>query len=630
MAHSDTHASFDSLLSQQLIRGREPKKTVVVLVRWVLIVACSCLILFSDAEGRGGTLAHLMILFFIFSNLVLATLPGKVFTSHYFDHCLVTFDIIFVTACIWFSGQMYSELYLLYFLIIMIAALGQTLRAIIWSAVLVALVYVAVMFSIGGSSHITDPEILVRIPFFFVVALFYGHFAQVIRSERSEKVEYQKKLGVTKCVREISGLLIRSLDRNTILNTLTKNVSEFCQAEYCAVISRGSKRILVETGNSSISSPKKRCSMLLTDLGRRMETGSSDLFSSRREEIPAVEGGTTQRSQEDLRICFCNDRFSFLPVNGQVESDLYLCLMGSFDSEVLEYVGLLLISASMALNNAGQYQELVHEVEKRQEVVRRLSSVLKFKSEFVANISHEIRTPIHSFIGFAELLLGGGYGELTADQQKILGRMLDNAKGLLELINNILDNARLDAGECKVRCTHGDMKVFIEEIVDTCIALVKDKPVSMQVTCDTEIPTVITDWGVLRQIAINLVSNAVKFTPKGRVEVAAGFDQERRRLTIRVTDTGIGVSAEKIQQIFEPFRQLENSYTKKYAGTGLGLAITKKQVELLGGEIKVRSKPNYGSEFSVHLPVEVKAEERGHPKVIATILKREPVSAVAH
>lgn len=505
----------------------------------------------------------------------------------------------------------------------MIAALGETLRAIIWSSIVVAVVYAAVMMGAGGPAQIVKAEVLIRIPFFFVVALFYGYFAQLVRSERSKRVEYQKQLSAAKRVREISGQLTRTLDRSRIMETLVQTARPFCQAEYAAVISRGTESILAESGDFGVSSGTKRCAVLLTDLNRRIETEESHFPSLCPSGLPAVEGDQRPNPGDHSRVCFSNGLFTFLPVSGQKDSDLYLCLIGRSDHETIEYVRLLLLNASMALNNAGQYQELVHEVEKRKDVVERLSRVLKFKSEFVANISHEIRTPIYSFIGFAELLLGGGYGELPSDQQKVVNRMLDNARSLLQLINNILDNARLDSGEYRIRSTSGKMTAFVQEIAETCAPLLKDKPVSMHVACEEEIPTVVTDWGILRQIAMNLVSNAVKFTPKGRVDILSGYDAEQGRLYFTVRDTGVGVSPEQVSQIFEPFRQLDNSYTRKYAGTGLGLALTKKQIEILGGEIKVESKPNYGSEFAVILPVKYREEEHGQVEAIETVSNQD-------
>ncbi|MCB0324807.1 MAG: HAMP domain-containing histidine kinase [Bdellovibrionales bacterium] len=603
--------------------GRETKKALVVLLRWVLIIACAALILFTERPSQNASVPHAVILFLICSNILLATLPDSLFASRYFDHCLVIVDIFLITGSIWLAGQMSSDLYLLYFLIIMIAAVGETLYVILWSASLVAVVYLLVVNSISGQGNVLAPEFLLRVPFFFVVALFYGYFTQVVRSERSEKVEFRKQLRETQRIRELTAQLSRSLDRDTILSTLVVAVRDVCGVRYCAVLSRGTGTLCAEAGESNIASAKRRSSLFLGALERRLPSGMIN-GSVRRTPQPAVEQGEDPSRAEQA---FSSKDLHFMPLSGGNDSDLFLVFLGDVDRETADYAALLMVSAVMALNNAGQYQALLHEVEKRQEVVKQLGSALEFKSEFVANISHELRTPIYSFIGFAELLVSGGYGELSDEQQKVVNRMLENAESLLELINNILDHAKMEAGQFNVRCTQKHLDSFIRDIVDTCRPLLKDKPVTLHSICPEEMPVVVTDWSILRQIALNLVSNAVKFTESGRVELHAGFDEASQALFMRVRDTGVGIPPEKCTQIFEPFRQLETSYTKKYAGTGLGLAITKKQIEMLGGSISVESERGKGSCFTVLLPMKFDRREQGGVKLLSAVVAEEPVHA---
>ena len=292
-----------------------------------------------------------------------------------------------------------------------------------------------------------------------------------------------------------------------------------------------------------------------------------------------------------------------VPLNNKLESDLYLCVSGEVDEETFEYARVLLLSASMALHNAGQYQALVHEVEKRQQVAKQLTKALDFKSEFLANISHELRTPLYSLIGYAELVAGGGYGEVNEEQVSILNRVMGNANETLELINNILDISKLEAGELKPNFQPGSLKDFVDELVATCAPLLQDKPVALRVDVRSAVPNLISDWGMLRHIIMNLLSNAMKFTSQGEVVLAAKVDKKLRQLVFQVRDTGIGIDEEGIEEIFQAFRQLDNAYIKKYAGTGLGLSITKKQVELLGGSIRVKSEIGVGSIFTVFIPL---------------------------
>lgn len=585
-------------------RDGEAKKTAVVLLRWVLVITTSCLILFADERGN-ELRSHLVVLGLIFSNFVVAALPNSVFIKKSFDSLIVSVDILFVSTGLWISGHATGDFYLLYFLIIMISALGETLRSIIWSATLVAVVYTAVSASSSGTRALVDGDILIRIPFFFIVAIFYGYFAQLVRAERSARVSFQTKWTLAKRLRELGTSLAGSLDRQRIIETLVHAQCEFCEVPYCAVVSRGQKLILAEAGKSDLRPAGEKVISICASLERRIL--SRERGRSQTEDVATPSTRRTVIGDQSV-VSFVEGNFTLVPISPTIDSDLYLVLAGAVSGEILEYVAVLLVSATMALNNSAQYQALVHEVEKRQEVNRQLSEAVQFKSQFLANISHEIRTPLHSFIGFGELFLSGGYGALSDEQSAVISRMVKNAKSLLDLINDILDLSKLEAGATKVRRAPGEIQEFLDDIAETCVPLLSDKPVAFHVGTQGPVPNLVVDWGVLRQIAINLVSNAIKFTARGRIDVSVRYEGEREKLSLVVRDTGVGIDSEKFQEIFEPFRQLENTYTKKYAGTGLGLAISKRQAELMGGDISVRSKLGAWSEFTLRIPASPKGD----------------------
>ncbi len=608
---------------REAIAGRETKKAIVVLLRWVLIIVCSAMILLTEGGPQEKRIAHAVILLLICSNIMLATLPRAVFGAKYFDHCLVLIDLLLITGSIWVAGNLSSDLYLLYFFVIMIAAVGETLYVILWSASLVAVVYLLVVSSLSSGEVFLAPEYLIRVPFFFVIALFYGYFTQLVRKERTQKASYKRQLSTTQKVRDLSAQLSRTLDRKTILETLVHAICELCSVEFCAVVSRNRQMVLAQTAAKDETEVAPSAEDLFTILEERLfrkQSGSRSVFDSQQRAItidPAFKKVTKTVPVREL--------LHFMPFTGNSDTDMYLVLHGEISEEAADRAALVLVSAVLALNNAGQYQALLHEVEKRQEVVKQLGAALEFKSEFVANISHEVRTPIYSFIGFAELLASGGYGEMNEEQEAAVKRMLQNAQQLLEMINNILDHTKMESGEFRVSCTQGDLESFVEGIAETCRPLVRDKPVSIHSTCSESTPTVVTDWCLLRQIALNLVSNAVKFTEQGRVEIEAGYDESSSAFFLNVSDTGVGIAEERLEEIFEPFRQLENSYTKRYAGTGLGLAITKKQIEMLGGEITVSSRENEGSLFSVVFPVKIELADSGIRKLFSSVIEEEPI-----
>ena len=579
----------------------EGKRSAVILLRWVLVIASSSIILFTGATEEDRVVAHLSVLVLVLSNIFVSLLPNSAFAHRYFDPALVTIDIVLVSCALWLSGHVSGDFYLLYFLIIMIAAIGETLRSIIWSACLVSAVYLGLSATHGGASEVLTSEVLIRIPFFFIVAIFYGYFTQMVRSERSAKVNFQAKWTIGKRLREFSNVLSLSLDRQSILEALVRAERDLIDAPYCAILSRGSQSIVAESGDESERPERSALGKLLSNLDRRIgnrEKGRDILADAMTSMVLTGEGRGL--SPEPSLISFASEDGTFMPVSPHGESDLYLFVASKLSREMLEYSGLLLMSASLALKNAGQYHALVHEVEKRQMVARELGEALEFKSQFLANISHEIRTPLYSFLGFGELLLGGGYGQVAEEQAEVMGRMMRNARNLLDLINDILDLSKLEAGAMGARIAAGSVREFIRDTFETCEPLLKDKSVSLHSAVQGEADEVHTDWGIVRQITMNLVSNAVKFTNKGRVELSATVGIELR---VSVRDTGVGIASERVHEIFEPFRQLENSYTKRFAGTGLGLAISKRQAELLGGRIEVQSRPGQGSLFTLIVPL---------------------------
>jgi len=195
------------------------------------------------------------------------------------------------------------------------------------------------------------------------------------------------------------------------------------------------------------------------------------------------------------------------------------------------------------------------------------------------------------------------YGELSGRQEEALSRMYTASQHLLELVNDILDLAKIEAGMMPVHVEPVDLSLLIRELSQTIEPMVRRKSLEYRVRLGEAMPLLETDRTKVKQIVLNLLSNAVKFTHHGHISVEAETAPDGEGIALRVSDSGIGIKEEDIPKIFEDFRQVDQSSTREYGGTGLGLSITKKLLHLLGGTIRVESAPGEGSTFTVFLPL---------------------------
>ena len=228
----------------------------------------------------------------------------------------------------------------------------------------------------------------------------------------------------------------------------------------------------------------------------------------------------------------------------------------------------------------------------------------RLKSEFLASVSHELRTPMNAIIGYTKLMLDGLDGDLTEQQVADLQRVAQAADNLLGLINGLLDLAKIEAGKMELNSEEVDINTVIEEVIELIRPQADAKGLALETDVPRALPAAFADRARVRQVLVNLAANAVKFTERGSVTVAATVADSW--ITLAVTDTGVGIPAEAQLYIFDEFRQADSSTTRKYGGTGLGLAISKRLVALHGGRLWVDSAAGVGSTFSFTLPIRMR------------------------
>ncbi len=238
---------------------------------------------------------------------------------------------------------------------------------------------------------------------------------------------------------------------------------------------------------------------------------------------------------------------------------------------------------------------------------RELEKANRLKSDFLANMSHELRTPINALIGYTALMLERIYGDINAQQEEGLHRIQASAQHLLTLINDVLDLAKIEAGKMPLHLENVSLGEVVREIAEQLEPLVRRKGLDLVCEVPPDGIAMHTDRTKVKQILLNIVSNAVKFTQAGRVVVRAA--REGDTVQIDVTDTGIGIRPKDLGAIWEDFRQVDQSRTREFGGTGLGLSITRKLVDALGGQVGVASEYGKGSTFTVRLSARVAAAQ---------------------
>jgi signal transduction histidine kinase len=236
------------------------------------------------------------------------------------------------------------------------------------------------------------------------------------------------------------------------------------------------------------------------------------------------------------------------------------------------------------------------------QLYQQLETANRHKSDFLASMSHEFRTPLNAIIGYGRLVRRATEGQISPLQRENLQDLLNNAERLLNLIDSLLDFAKIEAGKMAVRVEPVRVSEIIHGAASTIESILNSASVRLVREIAPDIPPLNTDREKLRQIILNLLGNAVKFTERGEIRIAAC--QQNGSLKLVVSDTGIGIEKKDLDQIFEKFHQGDLSSSKKYRGTGLGLAIVKQFVNLLGGEITVESEVGKGSVFTVTLPLD--------------------------
>ncbi len=296
--------------------------------------------------------------------------------------------------------------------------------------------------------------------------------------------------------------------------------------------------------------------------------------------------------------------------------DIQSVTPGAFVPDDLSVLQILADQVAIAIDNARSY-------ELSQQAVQEIREIDHVKTQFLANMSHELRTPLNSIIGFSRVILKGIDGPVTDIQQQDLTAIYNSGQHLLGLINDVLDIAKIEAGKMELSFDEVNIADIIASVMSTASGLVKDKPIKLIKNIPVELPQVRADAIRVRQVLLNLLSNAAKFTDEGQITVEAnvqGGPSGDSEILVSVSDTGPGITPEDQAKLFQAFSQVDDSPTRKTGGSGLGLSISHQLVQLHGGRIGVHSLPGKGSTFYFTLPLYRAHDDKGESKGTKVVL----------
>ena len=428
---------------------------------------------------------------------------------------------------------------------------------------------------------------------------FLAVHQDITERKRSEQA-LQRRNTYLAASSEIGRLVTSTLDVNTIFTRAVSLISErfgfYFAAIYIIEENGFSARLQEAKGEAGEKMKTQKHSFVVgspTVVGKVAETGES-LVVNNIEQEPLYQPNPLlldTRAEVAIPLRTGTRTVGVIDIQSTQEN--------AFTTDDISVLQSLADQVTVAIENARSY-------ELSQQLIKDLREVDQLKSQFLANMSHELRTPLNSIIGFSRVIIKGIDGPVSEMQMQDLTAIYNSGQHLLGLINDILDLARIEAGKMELNFEEVHLSEMVTSVMSTAKGLVKEKPIQLVSLIPPDMPTVRGDTMRVRQVLINLLSNASKFTDEGTITVEAGVQKGpngKLEALINVIDTGPGISAEGQEKLFKAFSQVDGSATRKSGGSGLGLSICANLVQLHGGRISVHSQEGKGSTFWFTLPL---------------------------
>jgi len=429
----------------------------------------------------------------------------------------------------------------------------------------------------------------------------YSRLEQKVADRTRDLAQSNSEL---KALEEIGRAVASSLDINAVLATIVTQAVKFSRADAGAIYSYDASQDIFELAEAH----ELDQSFLDKVRGTRITLDESALGRSAKQRGPISIPDLSKSPNFSLKEFVLSAGFNsvlIVPLFAQDEILGALVLQrretGDFPASTVDLMQTFANQSVLAMKNA----RLFREVDQKG---RELAIASEHKSQFVANMSHELRTPLNAVLGYSELLADGLYGDIPQKALDVLERIQANGKHLLSLINDVLDISKIEAGQLTLALDDYSVEAIVQSVVAATGSLAQAKGLDVKTSVPNDLPMGRGDERRLTQVLLNLVSNAIKFTDAGGVEVRV--QAVNGEFNILVCDTGPGIAPKDQATIFEQFQQIDNTSTRKKGGTGLGLSISRQLVGMHGGRIDLDSTVGVGSTFSIVVPVRVQQQRQ--------------------
>lgn len=582
-------------------------KDTVIRLRWPLVILSSYLLYYTPSGWLTPAQVQAILILYLLSHSTLYFLADEFFDSPYFYGPLLVFDTLVLVAVLSSTGAASPDFYLACLLTLILSCVCRDTRGLLAVTFLAPLAYGYFVFYTATDF---DSELFLRLPFPFVISLFYGYFAQVERIRRAARDKEQQAEREQKAAEEIRRRRERLevLYQTNLAMTSTldpaKRLTAFLEtvlihlpyaaafvrridpatAELATAVALGLKSRRPEGGDDPLAFADR-----LLDGRRRFVAGSVSMEGG--------DGGSEFLRSEGLRS------FVGLPLIANEMALGSLVLLSreerlSDDEEEIEFLSTLAGQVAIGI----QHAELYVDSRRRS---KELLNEQKVKDEFLKSISTQLKTPLGVIAGYAEMFLDGSVGEMTPLQEKAMETVARQSKAACALINTLFHVSEIDSEplQAELHEVHlwellADLRASYDEPLAKDVKIVWNYP--------SDLPCVRVDQRKLKQILGCLVENAIKFTDAGAVTISADYSMTEKALRFEIADTGVGIPQEEIPTIFEKCRQRRDPDSSSRGGAGLGLYIAKKYTDILGGVIHVASRAGHGSVFTVQVPAPIK------------------------